>query len=139
VKIATLLCGLSVLMLAVACTEEGSEDLEAGNGPSATTETENAPEPTPKRTEIPTLARTPARTPEPPPPPPPTEPPAPVQEQPAQQSCHPSYAGACLNPNASDYDCSGGSGNGPYYTGPVQVVGPDVFDLDRDNDGYGCE
>ena len=55
-----------------------------------------------------------------------------------EQECHPSYSG-CLNPNASDYDCAGGSGNGPYYTGPVRVVGPDVFDLDRDKDGWGCE
>lgn len=52
--------------------------------------------------------------------------------------CHPSYSG-CLNPNASDYDCAGGSGNGPYYTGTVRVIGPDVFNLDRDNDGWGCE
>jgi len=53
--------------------------------------------------------------------------------------CHPSYRGACLKPFAGDYDCVGGSGNGPNYTGPVQVVGPDVFDLDRDGDGIGCE
>jgi hypothetical protein len=54
-------------------------------------------------------------------------------------NCHPSYQGACLNPNASDYDCAGGSGNGPYYTGPVRVVGPDEFGLDGDGDGYACE
>lgn len=54
------------------------------------------------------------------------------------ERCHPNYSG-CLNPNASDYDCAGGSGNGPYYTGPVRVIGYDVFDLDRDNDGWGCE
>jgi hypothetical protein len=54
-------------------------------------------------------------------------------------ACHPSYTGACLDPNASDYDCSGGSGNGPLYTGRVTVVGPDVFDLDRDHDGIGCD
>ncbi len=53
--------------------------------------------------------------------------------------CHPSYAGACLDPGASDYDCAGGSGNGPLYTGRVRVVGPDVFGLDRDGNGYGCE
>lgn len=53
-------------------------------------------------------------------------------------SCHPSYSG-CLKQNAGDYDCAGGSGNGPNYTGPVQVSGPDPFDLDRDNDGWGCE
>ncbi|MDX9892888.1 MAG: hypothetical protein RB292_00550 [Patescibacteria group bacterium] len=56
----------------------------------------------------------------------------------AQQNCHPSYSG-CLKANASDYDCAGGSGNGPYYTGKVKVLGPDVFGLDRDNDGWGCE
>jgi hypothetical protein len=54
-------------------------------------------------------------------------------------NCHPSYVGACLNPDASDYDCLGGSGNGPYYTGPVRVVGPDEFGLDADGDGYACE
>ena len=53
-------------------------------------------------------------------------------------ACHSSYSG-CLKANASDYDCAGGSGNGPYYTGKIQVVGPDVFDLDRNNDGWGCE
>lgn len=55
-----------------------------------------------------------------------------------QAECHPSYSG-CLKPDASDYDCAGGSGNGPYYTGRVQVIGPDVFGLDRDKDGWGCE
>lgn len=53
-------------------------------------------------------------------------------------NCHPSYSG-CLKADASDYDCAGGSGNGPYYTGKVRVIGPDVFGLDRDNDGWGCE
>ena len=57
----------------------------------------------------------------------------------SQPNCHPSYSGTCLNPNASDYDCAGGSGNGPYYTGRVRVVGSDVFGLDRDHDGWGCE
>lgn len=53
-------------------------------------------------------------------------------------SCHPSYSG-CLKMNAGDYDCAGGSGNGPNYTGAVRVYGSDSFDLDRDNDGWGCE
>lgn len=53
--------------------------------------------------------------------------------------CHPSYKGACLKIGAGDYDCLGGSGNGPnYVAGPVEVVGPDEFELDRDNDGVGC-
>jgi resuscitation-promoting factor RpfB len=70
------------------------------------------------------------QAPPPPPPPPPQEP---------QPQCHPSYSGACV-PFASDVDCEGGGGNGPAYVrGPVQVVGPDVYDLDRDGDGVACE
>lgn len=57
---------------------------------------------------------------------------------PRQSPCHPSYEGACLD-QPGDYDCAGGSGNGPNYTGSVRVVGPDVYDLDRDGDGLGCE
>lgn len=55
-------------------------------------------------------------------------------------NCHPSYAGACLLIGQGDYDCAGGSGNGPnYVAGPIQVVGPDEFDLDRNGDGIACE
>ena len=57
----------------------------------------------------------------------------------AQRKCHPSYKLKCLDPRASDYDCVGGSGNGPKYTGLVKVVGRDVFRLDADHDGWGCE
>lgn len=53
--------------------------------------------------------------------------------------CDPNYEGACLDPNASDYDCQGGEGNGPDYTGEVIVVGEDHFDLDADGDGIACE
>jgi endonuclease YncB( thermonuclease family) len=69
----------------------------------------------------------------------PPPPPAPVAASPPAADCHPSYVGACLDPYAEDYDCEGGSGNGPLYTGPVRVVGPDDFDLDRDGDGSACE
>ncbi len=61
-----------------------------------------------------------------------------VEPKETEPECHTGYSG-CLNPNASDYDCRGGSGNGPYYTGKVRVLGYDEFDLDRDNDGWGCE
>lgn len=44
----------------------------------------------------------------------------------------------CLHP-ASDYDCRGGSGDGPKYTGTVRVTGSDPYGLDSDNDGWGCE
>ena len=53
-------------------------------------------------------------------------------------NCTPGYS-PCLLP-ASDYDCAGGSGNGPEYVyGTVTVTGSDPYDLDRDGDGYGCD
>lgn len=56
-----------------------------------------------------------------------------------QSSCDPNYAGACV-PIASDVDCAGGKGNGPAYVrGPVTVVGSDIYGLDNDHDGIGCE
>jgi hypothetical protein len=59
--------------------------------------------------------------------------PAPVSD------CDPNYAGACV-PIASDVDCAGGSGNGPAYVdGPVNVVGSDIYGLDRDGNGVGCD
>jgi hypothetical protein len=61
-----------------------------------------------------------------------------AQEQESAASCHPSYD-PCLDPNASDYDCEGGEGDGPDYTGLVTVNGPDDYDLDRDGDGTGCD
>jgi hypothetical protein len=57
----------------------------------------------------------------------------------ATSTCDPNYSGACV-PIASDVDCAGGSGDGPAYVrGPVTVVGTDIYDLDHDNDGVGCE
>jgi hypothetical protein len=53
--------------------------------------------------------------------------------------CDPNYEGQCLDPNAYDYDCEGGSGDGPEYAGTVDVVGDDHFDLDRDGNGIGCD
>jgi resuscitation-promoting factor RpfB len=54
-------------------------------------------------------------------------------------SCDSNYSGGCV-PIASDVDCAGGSGNGPEYVeGPVTVVGDDLYGLDRDKDGIGCE
>ena len=52
--------------------------------------------------------------------------------------CDPNYSG-CV-PIASDVDCAGGSGNGPAYVeGPVRVIGRDIYGLDFDGDGVGCE
>jgi hypothetical protein len=58
---------------------------------------------------------------------------------PPAQNCDPNYAGACLDPSSPDYDCAGGSGNGPDYTGYVRVVGTDHYGLDADGDGIACE
>jgi hypothetical protein len=53
-------------------------------------------------------------------------------------SCDSNYD-PCV-PVASDVDCAGGSGNGPAYVrGPVRVIGVDVYGVDRDGDGIGCE
>jgi glucodextranase-like protein len=80
-------------------------------------------EPRPVSASIPASTPTPQSTPEPTP----------------DQSCHPSYEGACLDPTSYDYDCEGGSGDGPDYTGTVRVVGDDPYDLDRDGDGTACD
>jgi hypothetical protein len=54
--------------------------------------------------------------------------------------CDRNYEGKCLDPDAEDYDCKGGGGNGPrFVSGPFRVVGDDHFGLDRDGDGEACE
>ena len=65
----------------------------------------------------------------------------PIGPVPLQQGsdCDPNYSGPCV-PIASDVDCAGGSGNGPAYVqGPVTVVGNDIYELDKDGNGTGCE
>lgn len=65
--------------------------------------------------------------------------PAPPARQASGSGCDSNYADACV-PIASDVDCAGGSGNGPaYFDGIARVVGSDIYDLDRDHDGYACE
>lgn len=71
--------------------------------------------------------------------PPPVQTPNPTPPQTPVSNCDPNYSGACV-PIASDVDCAGGSGNGPAYVkGPVYVIGVDIYDLDRDGNGVGCE
>jgi hypothetical protein len=54
--------------------------------------------------------------------------------------CSPAYPDICLRLEVGDYDCAGGSGNGPnYVTGRTRVLPPDPFDLDVDGDGRACE
>ncbi|MFF5176052.1 G5 domain-containing protein [Micromonospora sp. NPDC000089] len=55
-----------------------------------------------------------------------------------EPGCDPNYSG-CV-PVASDVDCAGGSGDGPaYVSGPIRVIGTDVYRLDHDHDSYACE
>lgn len=57
--------------------------------------------------------------------------------EPPPSNCTPGYR-PCLAP-ASDYDCAGGSGDGPKYAyGPIYVSGSDIYDLDADGDGVAC-
>ena len=57
-----------------------------------------------------------------------------------RRHCDKNYKGVCLKPNAYDYDCAGGSGDGPYYVNrAVRIVGYDHYRLDSDHDGWGCE
>jgi endonuclease YncB( thermonuclease family) len=57
-------------------------------------------------------------------------------------SCTPGYSPCLVYHGGADYDCSGGSGNGPYYTAPgvvYNVTGSDPYGLDSDGNGLGCE
>lgn len=67
------------------------------------------------------------------------EPSAPAKARTKGRSgCDPNYT-PCV-PIASDVDCADGSGNGPAYVdGPVRVIGRDIYGLDRNRDGVGCE
>jgi PASTA domain-containing protein len=57
---------------------------------------------------------------------------------PPSQNCTAGYK-PCLAP-ASDYDCGGGSGDGPEYAyGPIYISGSDPYGLDNDGDGVACE
>ncbi|MEU8162353.1 G5 domain-containing protein [Micromonospora parva] len=59
-------------------------------------------------------------------------------KKPQASKCDPNYSG-CV-PIASDVDCLPGSGDGPgYVTGPIKVIGDDIYRLDNDKDGYGCD
>ena len=62
--------------------------------------------------------------------------------QPSPQPCTSGYSPCLVYHGGADYDCYGGSGNGPYYTEPgvvYTVSGSDPYDLDADGDGSGCE
>ena len=80
-----------------------------------------------------------AKTPPAPAPPPPSTAPRPPPTDPPQ-TCDPSYPNVCPDHAVGDYDCAGGTGNGPgYVEGPIRVLPPDPFGLDGNGDGWGCE
>jgi hypothetical protein len=59
-----------------------------------------------------------------------------------QPNCTSGYSPCLVYHGGADYDCYGGSGDGPYYTEPgivYTVSGSDPYGLDADNNGSGCE
>ena len=109
--------------------------------PTTTTPTSTTTTTTTTTTTPPAVPPAPKVTPKPPAPkplapkPPAPKPPAPKPPAPA---CDPNYT-PCV-PIDSDVDCAGGSGDGPsYVVGPVRVIGRDIYRLDADHDGIGCE
>jgi hypothetical protein len=43
----------------------------------------------------------------------------------APRNCDPAYPDVCLHDGIGDYDCAGGTGNGPNYVhGPIRVLSP---------------
>lgn len=61
-----------------------------------------------------------------------------IEAEELASQCNPNYSG-CLDPYSPDYDCEGGSGDGPDYTGTVEVIGYDEYGLDANDNGIGCE
>jgi len=71
-----------------------------------------------------------------------TAPPTPAPTEPAPTAappgCDPNYT-PCV-PIDSDVDCAGAGEDGPsYVVGPVIVIGIDIYQLDDDGDGVGCD
>jgi hypothetical protein len=131
---------------------QGDDSSSAGSGPVANVTTSSS---TASSTVVaPPVITTTTTSVAPPPPPAPPAPPAPKTSKttkpapppkdtpapppPPAGKCDPNYSG-CV-PIAADVDCKPGSGNGPAYVrGPVQVIGTDIYGLDADDDGVGCE
>jgi hypothetical protein len=148
-KTATCLLGLLLLLATAACDASKEEaDVRAQDAPTVESTTTTTEAPTTTTAAPTTTAPTTTST-----VPPTTVPPTTTTTRratttttakavaPATSSCHSSYQGTCIPPDVSDADCAGGTGNGPWYVQEknVRVVGPDVFGLDADHDGYGCE
>ena len=128
---ATVTAGTAPTTTAPATT--AAPTIAASSVAPTTTARRTTPKPAPKP------APTPAPKPAPKPAPTPVPRPKP-SSAPAPSTCDPHYVGQCLKDGVGDYDCAGGSGNGPNYVYvTVRVVGSDPFRLDADHDGLGCE
>jgi hypothetical protein len=69
--------------------------------------------------------------------------PAPVLPAPPAPPAPPSdcnvNSDGCVPNDPVDVDCAGGQGNGPsYLEGTVNVIGDDVYELDRDGNRIAC-
>ena len=89
---------------------------------------------TPAPTAEPTAKPTPKPTAKPTPKPTPKRTPKPTAKPKRASKCHPSYD-PCL-PIVGDLNCPDVRAMGK---APVQVIGPDDYGLDRDDDGWGCD
>jgi hypothetical protein len=68
-----------------------------------------------------------------------TEPSQLITDTSSGPQCNANYSGLCL-PIDDDVDCLPGDGDGPWFIDKtVVVMGEDVFALDDDDDGLGCE
>jgi hypothetical protein len=66
----------------------------------------------------------------------------PKPQPPPQQNCTSGYSPCLVYHGGADYDCYGGSGDGPYYTEPgvtYTISGSDPYGLDGNDNGFGCE
>jgi hypothetical protein len=145
--------GVIALVVLGGCASVGDNQTTTAarqTDPSVTTGAPATVPPTvtaPPPTELPTTTAAPTtRPPTTRRPTPTTRKPTPTTRRPPQtthapaRNCDPAYPDACLHDGIGDYDCAGGSGNGPNYVeGPITVRPPDPFGLDRDHDGVGCE
>jgi micrococcal nuclease len=81
----------------------------------------------------------PAPEPPTPSPPPPTPSPPPPTPTPPPSNCDTHYAGACVPPYPPDLNCADLRALGLSLPVQVVVIGQDPHELDRDEDGLGCE
>ena len=126
-----LLLSYPLLSIALSGCVPGDDEALVVTGDSTLVTTEVSPRLVPSDSAYPLNDGLPASRDEPSP----AEVPEPVEPA---NGCDPNYE-PCV-PIDSDVDCAGGRGNGPSYVrGPVRVVGRDVYQLDRDGDGVGCD